>query len=426
MGWTKGKTARGAIILLLAGTAAVMFNDAVLRPQSARRQVLADGSVLALNQVQVNSKPTFVHGSAIEKLFGNLIPTNGVHLLNVNLNRPTRLKIDSFGKSWLVAEFRLAGPNAANHPLVKPAFFRQFRIVVYGDSGIEFVQDLWGRSSGGFESYSDGYYGYIVTSRFPRDSRRLGFRFEKRQTASQGGPWETVADLKTANPARPSIQPWVADSSPATKSVAGLDLTLKQVTVKMIPYMSNDIWNHVVTAAMEVRSNGVLLTNWSAPYGDVQAEDASGNWDLLAGHRSLDPKYVWKLETDFEPVSDFSVQNLATIILPGLGTSTITTNVMNVPVTISWDGQVIDASIPTNHSNLALRFVSAVNDEDENIKDTFASGGKYNFRVGGFATLRSNVLALGAKPTKVAVAVVPTIHATFYVQPQMEGKSPNK
>jgi len=251
---------------------------------------------------------------------------------------------------------------------------------------------LWG---GQFLSYPDGYYGYIVTSRFPRDSHWLGFRVERRESERQGGPWQKLADFKIKNPAHAAIQPWVAESTPTTKSSGGLDFVVGEVTVKTIPYLPRDIWNHVVTAPTEVRSNGVVLTNWSAAY--VRVEDASGNWDLLASHRSLDPKYVWKLEADFEPESDFSNENLATVRLPG--PSTIITNVMNVPVTISWDGYWLDASIPTNQPSLALRFVNAAEDGGQNAWNPSGSWGQYHFRKGSFMTLKGYRVTSVFNPT---------------------------
>jgi hypothetical protein len=196
---------------------------------------------------------------------------------------------------------------------------------------------------------------------------------------------------------------------------------LGDITVETIPYMPHDIWNHVVSRPFEVRSNGVLLTNWSAAY--VQAEDASGNWYPLVTHRSLDPRYVWKLEADFEPVSDFAEEELATIGLPR-PSSTITTNVMNVPVTVSWDGYLLDASIPTNQPNLGLRFINAPNDEGENVYNAIASGTQYRFRKDSFMTRRGNVLTTDFKPTKVTVAVVPNVHATFYTQPRLVDERP--
>ncbi|PYJ94370.1 MAG: hypothetical protein DME23_25165 [Verrucomicrobia bacterium] len=420
MAWTKAKTTivvAGAI--LATGTTAVVLNDVVSPPEASRRQRLEDGSVLLLNRVVVDSQVRIAHGTRLAKLLGNLVPSKGVHLLTLNLDRRSVLNFDWGGRSLLVAEFRLSGPNAASHPLVKPAFFRQFRFVLYGESGIEFVQELSGNQ---FQSYPDGYYGYIVSNRFPRDSQWLGFRVERRGSKDQGGPWQPVAELKIRNPVRPTIQPWVADSAPNTKSIGGLDLVLGDVSVETIPYKAHDIWNHVVFTPFEVRSNGVLLTNWAAAY--VQAEDASGNWDLLATHRSLDPRYVWKLEADFEPVSDFAEEQVATIGLPR-PSSTITTKVMNVPVTVSWDGYWMDASIPTNQPNLGLRFINAADDESENAHDVQAgSWGQFSFHMGDFMTRRGNVLTTDFKPTKVTVAVVPNEHATFYTQPRLMRERP--
>ena len=317
------------------------------------------------------------------------------------------------GKSWLVAEFSLSGLKAASNALVKPAFPYQFRFVIFGESGIEFAQELWPDQ---FRSYVDGYYGYVVTGRFPRTSHWIGFHVERRETKDKGGPWQKVAEFKIRNPVQATIQPWVAEPAPTAKSSNGLDFVLGEVTVKTIPFMPRDIWNLIDNVPMQVRSNGIFLTNWSAPYG--QAEDASGNWEWLASHRSLDPKYVWKLDADFQPESNFSDENIATITLPK-GSSTITTNVMDVPVTISWDGSWVDASVPTNDPNRALKFVNAANDQGENMCDASGSWSQYQFRKGSFMTRRDNILTMDFKPTKVTVAVVPNVHVTFYAQPKL-------
>lgn len=411
--WTKSKRISVVVLLILsAGFLAVVF---ISRRDAARRLYLDDGSLLVLNRVVVDSKIRMPHGTKLSKALGNLVPSNGVHLLSLNLDRRTLQSFDSWGKSWLVAEFSLTGPKAARSPLVQRVFFRQFRFVIHGDNGIEYAQEIWG---GRFQRFPDGYYGYIITSRFPRQSQWLGFRIEKRQSQDKGGPWERVADLKIRNPAKPVIQPWVADSTPIVKSVDGLDLVLGEVTVKSIPYMTNDIWNHIVTAPMEVRSNGMVLTNWSATYGYVQAEDASGNWDGLATHRSLDPSYVWRLEADFEPQSDFAPQNLATVPLPPRS-STVTTNIMNVPVTISWDGYWVDVSMPTNRPNIGLKFVTAANDDGATVENASGSWSQFRFRKGSFRVRKGNVLTTDFKPTRLTVAVVPNVHTTFYTQPKL-------
>src|SRR5215472_13311063 len=190
MAWTKAKTALvAALVVVGAGTTALVLKNVASFSNARRRQVLEDGSVLTLDRVVVDSKARFVHGKPVSKFLGNLIPSNGVHLLKMNLKRPAQENFDSWGKSWLVAQLKLTGPNAKNHPLVNPAFYREYRFVLYGERGIEFVEELWG---GKFKSYPDGFYGYIVARSFPRDSRWLGVRVERRQTPNAGGPWQKV------------------------------------------------------------------------------------------------------------------------------------------------------------------------------------------------------------------------------------------
>lgn len=423
MTWTKEKIASLIMLAILSTGLVVLLVARASSWEAIRRNYLDDGSLLVLNRVQVDSKLRISHGTELAKILGDLIPSNGVHLLQFHLDRRTLESFGWGGKTWLLAELRLSGPKAGKNPLVKPLFFRQFRVVIRGDSGLEYVQELWGNQ---FRSYPDGYYGYILSSRFPRQSRWLGFRIEKRKNQNKGGPWERVADLKIRNPTMASIQPWVAESTPIVKSVSGLDLILQKVTVESIPYMTNDIWNHVVTAPLEVRSNGIVLTNWSAEY--VRAEDASGNWDLLASHRSLDPSCVWKLEADFEPQSNFAPENLATVTLPA-GPSTTKTNILNVPVTISWDGDWIDARVPTNQPNLALKFVRVMDDKGATVEDAAGSWDQFSFRKGDFMVRNGNVLTSNFKPTKVVIAVVANVRATFYTQPRLvtePGVSPSE
>lgn len=419
MAWTKAKTALVATgVILATGATTAVVTEVATHPAASKRQVLADGSLLELTRVDVGSKIEIVHGTLIQKVLGNAIPSNGVHLPYININRRTKQRYDWGNKSCLLAEFKLSGPKAANHPLVRPAFYRQIRAVVYGERGIEYVEEL-----NKFHAYPEGYMGYITASSFPRDSHWLGFRVERRETEAQGGPWQEVANFKTPNPASLVLQPWVASSTPATNSSDGLDLVLEEIKVKTIPYMTNDIWNHIVNTPMFVRSNGIVLTNWSAAYADM--EDASGNWDALRGHRSLDPRYIWKVDVDFEPESNLSEESVATVRIPR-ESSPITTTVMNVPVTISWNGYSIKASIPTNHPNLALKYVGVSNDAEREGCNPSGSWNKCNFQFGSFMGRIGDSATTDFKPTKITFAIVPNAHATFYTQPRLLLEQINK
>ena len=256
----------------------------------------------------------------------------------------------------------------------------------------------------------------MQTSIFPRDSKWLWFRVEKSETNNPYGPWQIVAEFKAPNPTRAANYPWVASPTPITNSADGMEFVLDEVTVETRPFSPRDIWNHVVTVPTRVFNHGVLLTNWGAVYD--QMADASGNWDpILQRHRSLDPGYVWKLDMDFEPQSNFTAENMATANLPRAG-SKISTEVMGQPVTIFWDGTWIDADMPTNRPDLALKFVGAADAQGNEMLNPSGGGSQYRFREGDFMVRQDGVMSMvDVRPTKLTFAVVPNIHTTFYVQP---------
>lgn len=410
MAWTKTKMAIVAgVALLVTGTTILMT-----RSTGIETQLLADGSQLVLNRLLISEKNEFVHGSALEKLLGAVIPVKGAQLLGLKLSKPKRLTLAAPpGYTWLAAEFRLTSSNAANHPLVKAAFYPEFRCVIRGENGIEYAQGFWDR---GFQSYADGYYGHIITSRFPRDSQWLWFRIERRE--AEGGPWTFVAEFKARNTAQAVIKPWVADPIHVAKRVKGMDFALGEITVKPQAYSPTDLRNHVVNTPFQVSSNGIALTNWGAPY--IRVEDASGNWDYnLASHRSLDPRYVWKLAVDFQPESAFPPECVATLSLPPPKTTT-TNIVMGQTITLSYDGSAIDVRMPTNRTDLALKYIGVTDAEGVSASSGGGAWNQHVFRKGSFFVLRDGVMHFDVfKPVTVTFAVVPNVHVEFLAQPSL-------
>ncbi len=226
-----------------------------------------------------------------------------------------------------------------------------------------------------------------------------------------------VANFKVKNPARPANEPWTADSTTKIRSAGGLELEVGEVTVKTFPYQPHDIWNHQVTMPLHVRSNGVVLTNWSASY--VRVEDASGNWDYFGSHRSLDPKYVWKLEADFEPDANSLGATLATVEVPVSLSAPLVTNVASVSVKFSWvNGNMLAAEMSTNRADLALKLVSACDSSGKDIQAGFGSWHQHGFWKG--LNLSGN-----SGSVRATIAVVPNIHVTFFTQPQRDEGSGN-
>jgi len=139
MAWIKAKTAIvGAAVIVATGVTAVVVTNALMGSSNLRALPLVEGSMLALNRVSFGSTNEFIHGNGLENVLKKMIPAKGLQLVGLKLTRPTLQKFEAAaGKTQLVAEFKIIGSNLVSHPLVKPAFYRQFRCLIRGERGIE-------------------------------------------------------------------------------------------------------------------------------------------------------------------------------------------------------------------------------------------------------------------------------------------------
>ena len=170
MAWTKAKTtiATGVVVLLTAGTATVVVEK--VAHVNSLKQRLPDGSVLSLDKV-------------------------------------------SFGDR-LAVQFGIIGKNAANNPLVKPPFFRQFRCVVHGETGIDFVEEF--SPAPGIKKLSGGKINTmpqtsisVQTSIFPATPNGCGSGWRNRKPTiptARGRPWRI--SRSPPRHARPIIRGW--------------------------------------------------------------------------------------------------------------------------------------------------------------------------------------------------------------------------
>ena len=432
---------RRKLAVIAALLACPLFVLLVVRwgePGEIRSQRLEDGSVLVLTRVKFGPTNVFLHGKPLEKLLGNSIPPIGLAIAGFKLERPREYSFYSFLTSAspiLTAEFNLVSTNTATfRSLAGSAFGRRARCVVGGETGITYVEDF---RMGGYRDFS---FAYIISSRFPRDSRWLSFTIEQR-TGLDDPSWRTVASFRMRNPSRPAERPWIAEATPAVKVVKGLEFTLGEVTLETKPFNERDIWNHTVTLPVRVRTNNVTLASWSA--ARIEAEDASGNWGmhedvgaftasndggmgtlsntftngwvLQRGERGLDPRFVWKLEMDFSPTSEFSPEDLHHFQIPAGLATPLRTNLAGVPLSLSWeqffDAAALKVEMLTNRWDLRLLFVAARDGEGRNVdtgSDSWAQGGFVRFLGRG-----TNEIA------DVTVAIVPNVHVTYYVLPKL-------
>jgi hypothetical protein len=188
-----------------------------------------------------------------------------------------------------------------------------------------------------------------------------------------------------------------------------------------------------VMISFHVRTNGVVVTNWTA--SPLVALDATGNyrelsgkvvftngWSVYRGSRILDPRSVWKLEMDVGPAFDFPPRrtNEFQVQVPLNLPKPLTTNICGVPVEFSWTGQrELAVRMPTNAVSWRFRDLW-IHDVDSVLQMEMM--GYRNIRE-GVIFFTGNPLAYpsNAVPKGVAVtlAIAPNIHAEFMVQPKL-------
>ena len=408
--------------VLLACLLLLLLITVLWQPEGGQTQRLDDGTLLVLTRAKFGPTNEFIHGSGLEKILRRLIPFKGVQIAGFKLERPATESFAMLGKPWLTAEFKLIPASADTlPPMADRSLSRRFRCVVGGETGIEYAQYFY---PGAFRKYRDGYFGYILGSRFPRDSESLSFRVEQRET--QDGPWCAIASFGLKNPTHPADQPWRAEATPSVKTVQGMEFTLGEVTLETKPLNERDMWNHTVSVPLRVRTNGVTLTNWSA--ARIEGEDASGNWGLDAiagaftndwnvhrGSQGLDPRYVWKLEIDFSPASQFARESLHEFPVPVALSRPILTNCAGIPLEISWVNQnMLSVQMLTNREDLRLVFVAAIDRQGRDLDDWVGSWHRTGFWK-GLKLERTN------QSVEATIAIVPNVHVTYFVQPKLVG-----
>lgn len=229
-----------------------------------------------------------------------------------------------------------------------------------------------------------------------------------------------MTEFEFRNPVRLTPRGWSVGAK--TQTAGDISFTLGEVTVERKPMNPFDIWTQTITFPFRVEREGVLLTNWIPAY--IRGEDSSGNfglntrpdgfdhgWVIQRGWRGLDPRQIWRVEVDFEmepPTGSVFVIPLSSVIA-----APMVTNCTGIAVTLSGTAEELSVSIPTNRTDVALKFISL---RDQTRKDIgFVSGSWSQHRF--IWTFYS--LPAGKKPNEVVFAIVPAHHATFLTQPRL-------
>jgi hypothetical protein len=139
------------IILLFLGMTYLAWNARRVEPVT-----LSDGTHLVLTRFTVGKLNKFKHGTELEKLAGRFIPPKGLSFLffKWKFSPPTIVTNDWGDVPELGMEFRLDGKGVAASTLANPLFYRNVRVLHWGEDGFPYVEELFPS----FQKYSDGVF----------------------------------------------------------------------------------------------------------------------------------------------------------------------------------------------------------------------------------------------------------------------------
>jgi hypothetical protein len=420
------------LLITLAAATLVVGLTVLARLPSARPQQLPDGALVALRRLKFGPTNVFTHGRALERMLGNVIPSNGLRIARFQLQRPTeRVNIRAADVPLLSAEFQLSGPEidaGRSSPVTSPKFYRQFRMVILGEDDFPYVEEFEQ-----IQRYGDGVYVYVNTTAFSRSSRIL--RFQLQQHDDRLGPWRTVAEFVRKNPVRAKEKEWTPESFPITRTADGIQFVLGEVTVQ--PSHSNaweNFWQSTVTIPLRVTHGGVLLTNWSLH--DLRAEDSSGNSLYLFAQktvsedgvlcrtfRSVDPAKVWRLRGGLSPDSPYATSNLFTLHVPIPLAASFTTNLGGHLLKVGFvNTDMLSVDLLNEAPDLRLVFVEARDEEGKNIGEHSGSWGQFRFwKMLALPSLRSPTPPPPGAKILATIAISRNVPVEFTVRPRLIG-----
>ena len=414
---------KAAALVLIAAFCIAWF---LLWPSHSFKQTLTDGTVLVLSGVKVGRTNVYSHGTKLSKTLGRLAPPTGIHVAGLNVRRPLRVVMDApAGSEVLTAELWLGPGSPQETAFRSPPFYMNHRLLIYGDNdgSFPFVKEF-----DPFVKYDDGLFSWVKAGAYPRDSRRLHFRLEDRETNTTRN-WREVATFVVPNPKGARVEPWKGESSVRLRLSDRLEVETGELVVRYEPFHVNGIEEYRAILPVRFFSNGHLATGWDIPGGNVR--DASGNyasfnpqfvaytspghtggWTQYHIHRPLDPTKAWKFDVGFASRSNFSF----TVSWPLTGA--IQMNLGEVPVRIdSVNTDLLSVEVTNKPAALRLTFVNAVDDEGAQLYDGGGTWGQHRFS-------KSLHLPPGAtsKPARIhaTVAISEYYKAEFILQPRYE------
>jgi hypothetical protein len=358
----------------------------VLWLDDSSKQSLPDGTVLVMSGVRIGRTNVYTHGTWRSKILGRFARSSGISIAGFKLERPTKVTFAApEGSECLTAQLRLLPGSPRQNTLVSPPFYRKFRLLISGDDNFAFVTEF-----DRFTKLADGLFAYVNPSSFPRDSRRLRFRLEERDT-SESRNWREVATFVVKNPKPARIEQWTAERHLRLKLADDLEVEIGELVVRHEPIHPTDIWEYTGLLPVRVIQNGQMRTNWGIHNGPIR--DASGNYDhftfskvmtndWMVYHifRPLDPAKAWRFQVNVALDSDFPATNLFSFTIPRTLTGTIQTNLGGFEVHIGYNNaDWLNVELVSKQAETRLTFVKAVDDAGNDLDNWSGSWGQHSF-----------------------------------------------
>lgn len=308
--WSKGLIA----VFLVSIASFILAKNYKGRPEI---HLLPNGETIHLNQVLVTTNAEIRHGNIAEKLLGNFIPTNGLNLGKINLQRPDIWHIQSETQTPVLATVFQASINLFQ----RGPGPRSHRLILSGDDSFSYVYSL-----SDFRKERDGLFNQMTFDAYPRDSKTLHFKI---QSIIEDN-WTDVTEFIVQNPqiTNPHKDWSNIQSFPAKTRINDLDVELSGISIA--PAVDNSIdplWKHSVVFNWKITRKGQPMPHWAAR--ELRVEDALGNRMKMRGKlikldgvtvnqhwRSLDPKHPWRIEAELGPASDYSANTICHFTLP--------------------------------------------------------------------------------------------------------------
>jgi len=396
---------------------------------------------MILSDLRIGATSVYVHGTAIQKIFGLFHTNNAVLSAGpLTLKTPERIVFrNPPDAESLTFQFQLLPGSPREDSILNPPFFRNRRILLYGDDHFPYVIEIisgYGPAYpyNSFHKYADGIFGAFQQWTYPRDSKMFHFRIEERDSRDSDD-WHELAtfDLPNPHPIQPEHRE--VDTSPHFKIPPDIEIEIGDLVVRDHPTNQfHDIYNPWAYLSTRIKRGGQAVTNWGmfeATYTDAignterfgSGKTITNDWLTFGTHRPLDPATPWHFKAAFGEDHDFAKTNIFTVSIHLPINGQILTNFGPYRAQLaSVNRDALAVELIEKPEDVHLDLISATN--DKGWTNGFLTGGGSQHRfVRNMNTWRSPDGVMHSESTSqitVTIAIHPIHWTKFTLQPRYE------